>query len=74
MADHTAAEMLAAVQAADAGSDSLIAYTVALKQKLTDALAHVMTPDIQAAINSVFDISTNEATKMAAAMNEPAAT
>ena len=69
MVDRTAAEMLAAVEAADAGADSLIAYTVTLKQQLQDALAHVMTPEIQAAINRVFDISTNDATKMAAAMN-----
>ena len=74
MVDHTADEVLAAVRAADAGADSIIALYAQKKQELLDALAHVMTPEIQAAINAAFDVSSGTAAKIATAVAEPPAT
>jgi hypothetical protein len=74
MADHdvTVAEALAAVQSADAGADSLIAFAATLKQQVIDLLAHQMTPELQAGLNSIFDVSTAEAKKLADATAAPA--
>jgi predicted LPLAT superfamily acyltransferase len=72
MVDHTADEALAAVQAADAGADSIIALLATKKQELMDALAHAMTPQVQAAINQVFDVGTATAAKIATAVSTPA--
>ena len=42
------------------------------RQQVIDALANAMTPDMQAKLNQIFDISTASATKLAAAVNAPA--
>lgn len=69
MADHTIDEALAATQAAAAGGDSIIAYTVALKKQLDDALSGVTLPaGVQAKINEIFDVDTATAAKIAAAV------
>jgi hypothetical protein len=70
--DHTVDEVLAAVQAADAGADSIIAFVATLKQQVIDALANAMTPEMHAKLNQIFDISTAEATKLNAAVTAPA--
>lgn len=73
MADRTIDDTLAAVQAEDAGADSLIAYTGSLKQRLDDALAGTtLNPAVQAKINAIFDLSTATAEKMNAALQAPA--
>lgn len=69
MTDHTAAEALAAVQAADSRVDSLLTQFANMKSELETALAKQMTPAIQQAINDVFDVSTGDATKIDAALN-----
>ena len=65
---HTAAEALAAVQAADGRVDSLIALFATTRQQLLDARGNALTPEVQAAIDSVFDVSTADAAKMDAAL------
>jgi len=75
MPDRTLEDTLAAVQAEDAGADSLIAYTKSLKQRLDDALAGVtLTPAVQAKVNAIFDLSSATADKLNAAVQaEPPA-
>jgi len=72
MADHTVDEVLAAVQAADAGVDSIVALVASLKQQVMDALANAMTPEIHAKLNQIFDISTADAGKINAAVGAQA--
>jgi hypothetical protein len=77
MVDHTIDEALAAVQAADAGGDSIIAYTANLKKQLDDALSGAtLPPGVQDKINQIFDVDTALAAKIAAAVpmapNQPA--
>ena len=73
--DRTVDEVLAAVRAADAGADSIIAVVATLKQQVTDLLAAQgqISPVVQAGLNSIFDIATADATKIAAAIPAPAA-
>lgn len=72
MVDRTLDETLAAVTTEDAGADSLIAYTASIKTQLDAALAGtVISPATQAKINSIFDLSTASAAKMAAAIAAP---
>ncbi len=66
---HTAAEALHAVQDADSRVDSLLALFATTKTQLEAALANAMTPEIQAAIDSVFDVSTADAQKIDVALN-----
>jgi hypothetical protein len=75
MPDRTLEDTLAAVQAEDAGADSLIAYTKSLKQRLDDALAGTtLSPATQQKINAIFDLSTATAEKMNTALQaEPPA-
>ena len=72
MADHSVDEVLAAVQAEDAGVDSVVALVATLKQQVIDALANAMTPEIHAKLNTIFDLSTADAGKLAAAVQAPA--
>ena len=74
MVDHTVDEVLAAVRAADAGADSIIALVAQLKQQVTDLLATQgqISPAVQAGLNTIFDVSTAEAAKLAAAIPAPA--
>lgn len=67
--DHTLDEALASVTAADAGVDSLIALFDVKKKALADALAGVtLSPEQQAKVNAVFDMSTADAAKTQAAL------
>lgn len=67
---HTVDEDLAAVTAADAGADSIIAYVATLKQQLTAALAgESISAATQEKLDRIFDLSTGTATKVAAAVN-----
>lgn len=69
MVDRTIDETLTAVQAEDAGADSLIAYTQDLKRQLLDALSSVKLPaEVQAKVNQVFDISSATASKLNSAI------
>ena len=72
MADRTLDETLAAVQAADAGADSVLALVASLKQQVQDALGKAITPDMQNKINQIFDISSADAAKLNAATQAPA--
>jgi hypothetical protein len=70
MVDRSIDETLAAVTAADVGVDSVIALVAGLKQQLADALAGVtLPPGVQAKINSIFDLSTGDATKINTALS-----
>lgn len=63
-------ETLKAVQDADTRVDSIIADRASLKAQLDAALANVNIPaDVQAKIDSIFDISTADAVKVDAALN-----
>lgn len=67
---HTVDEDLAAVTAADAGADSIIAYVTTLKRQLADALAgENISAATQEKLDRIFDVSTATATKVAAAVN-----
>lgn len=67
---RTIDEALAAVTAANTRVDSIIADRASLKDQLTAALAGtVITPETQAKIDSIFDISTSDAAKVDAALN-----
>jgi hypothetical protein len=69
MAGHTAQEALAAVRANSSRTGSLIALFDAKKAALEAALANQMTPEIQAAIDEVFDIETADAAVIDAELN-----
>jgi hypothetical protein len=63
-------EALEAVKAASTRTDSIIADRASLKQQLADALANVTLPaDVQAKIDSIFDIESSDAAKIDAALN-----
>jgi hypothetical protein len=69
MVDHTMDEAVAATMAAAAGGDSIIAYTGSLKQQLDAALSGVTLPaGVQEKINTIFDVDTATAAKIAAAV------
>ena len=65
---HTIAEVLAAVQAADAGADSIVAYNVKLKARVAELLAGQMTEELSAGLDRIFDMSTADAAKLAEAV------
>ncbi len=67
MPDHdvTIDEVVAAVSAVDPGVDTVVALVKTLKQQVLDALGHTITPAQQAALNSIFDLSTADAKKLA---------
>ena len=75
MVDRTIDEVLAAVQAANAGADSVIASRAALKQQVIDLLAAQgqLNPAVQAGLNTIFDTSTAQAQKEADAISSDAA-
>lgn len=66
---HTAQENLDLVKANRSRAGSLIALFATKKTELETALANQMTPEIQAAIDEAFDVETDEATVMDAALN-----
>lgn len=66
---HNVQETLAVVTANSSRTGSLLALLDAKKTELEAALANQMTPEIQAAIDQVFDIETADAAKMDAALN-----
>jgi hypothetical protein len=65
-------EVLAAVQAESAGVDSVVAMVATLKQQVIDALGKAVTPEVQAKIDQIFDLSTSDAAKLNAAVAAPA--
>lgn len=65
----TIQEALAVVKANSSRTGSLIALFDAKKAELEAALANAMTPEIQAAIDEVFDVETADAVVIDGALN-----
>lgn len=65
----TIQEALTVVKANSSRTGSLIALFDAKKAELEAALANQMTPEIQLAIDEVFDVETRDATVIDAALN-----
>lgn len=66
---HTIQEALSLVKSNSTRAGSLIALFKAKKAELEAALANAMTPEVQAAIDEVFDVETADATAMDEALN-----
>lgn len=70
MVDHTMQEVVDAAAAEDSRVDSLIAYNDALKKQVTDALSGAsLPPNVQTAINGIFDRANANATRIDTALN-----
>ncbi len=69
MVDHTISEALAAVQAADAGTDSIVALVATLRAQVS--AIPTLTSEQQTAINQIFDTATADAGKITTAVSEP---
>lgn len=65
----TIQEALAATKANSSRTGSLIALFNSKKAELEAALANQMTPEIQSAIDEVFDVETADAVAIDAALN-----
>lgn len=68
---RTVAETLEAVRSASTRTDSIIADRAETKRRLEEALAAggAMTPEVQAALDEIFDIETADAKKIDDALN-----